>query len=85
MPGSGTEDAPRAFPLKLRTTTRAIGLTPTSYDPEFELSQDLLTAKHVDDINMTGPQKNVDDLSLIHISEPVSYTHLRAHETGAYL
>eukprot|EP00959_Pyramimonas_sp_CCMP1952_P186670 3903353-Pyramimonas_sp.AAC.1 len=32
-PGTGTKDAPRAFSLKLRTTTRAIGLAPTSYDP----------------------------------------------------
>eukprot|EP00959_Pyramimonas_sp_CCMP1952_P116090 2426904-Pyramimonas_sp.AAC.1 len=50
-PGTGTNDAPRAFSLELRATTRATGLTPTSYDPEFEFSQDLLTAKHVDDIN----------------------------------
>eukprot|EP00959_Pyramimonas_sp_CCMP1952_P351514 7364919-Pyramimonas_sp.AAC.1 len=35
-PGTCAKDAPRAFSLKLRTTTRAIGLTPTSYDPEFE-------------------------------------------------
>eukprot|EP00959_Pyramimonas_sp_CCMP1952_P112755 2357278-Pyramimonas_sp.AAC.1 len=61
MPGTGAKDAPRAFSFKLRTTTRAIGLTPTSYDPEFEFSQDLLTARHVDDINMTGLEKNVDD------------------------
>eukprot|EP00959_Pyramimonas_sp_CCMP1952_P337207 7061536-Pyramimonas_sp.AAC.1 len=27
--GTGTKDAPRAFSLKLRTTTRAIGLSPT--------------------------------------------------------
>eukprot|EP00959_Pyramimonas_sp_CCMP1952_P172067 3595328-Pyramimonas_sp.AAC.1 len=54
QPGTGTKDAPRAFSLKLRTTTRAMGLTPTSYDSEFEFSQDVLTAKHVDDINMTG-------------------------------
>eukprot|EP00959_Pyramimonas_sp_CCMP1952_P182954 3825826-Pyramimonas_sp.AAC.1 len=32
-PGAGAKDAPRAFSLELRTTTRAIGLTPTSYDP----------------------------------------------------
>eukprot|EP00959_Pyramimonas_sp_CCMP1952_P454863 9470628-Pyramimonas_sp.AAC.1 len=60
-PGTGAQDAPGAFSLKLRTTTRAIGLAPTSYDPEFEFSQDLFTAKHVDDNNMTGLQKNVDD------------------------
>eukprot|EP00959_Pyramimonas_sp_CCMP1952_P302479 6329048-Pyramimonas_sp.AAC.1 len=35
-PGTGTKDAPRAFSFKLRATTRAIGLAPTSYDPEFE-------------------------------------------------
>eukprot|EP00959_Pyramimonas_sp_CCMP1952_P099655 2083341-Pyramimonas_sp.AAC.1 len=60
-PGTVAKDAPRAFTLKLRTTTRAIGLAPTSYDPEFEFSQDLVTAKHLDDINMTGLEKNVDD------------------------
>ena len=51
-PGTGTKDAPRAFSLKLRKTTKCIGLKSTSYDPEFEIKQD-----------------------------PVSYTHLRAHET----
>eukprot|EP00959_Pyramimonas_sp_CCMP1952_P046991 981064-Pyramimonas_sp.AAC.1 len=59
-PGTGTKDAPRAFFLKLRTATRSVGLAPTSYDPEFEFSQDLLTAKHVDGINMTGLENNVD-------------------------
>eukprot|EP00959_Pyramimonas_sp_CCMP1952_P423671 8874631-Pyramimonas_sp.AAC.1 len=38
-----------------------MGLAPTSYDLEFEFSQDLLTAKHADDINMTGLEKNIDD------------------------
>ena len=60
-PGTGTKDAPRAFSLKLRTTTRAIGLSPTSFDPEFEFGPDLLTAKHVDDINITGLERNVDN------------------------
>eukprot|EP00959_Pyramimonas_sp_CCMP1952_P140427 2938493-Pyramimonas_sp.AAC.1 len=60
-PGAGTRGAPRAFSLMLRTTARSIGLSPASYDPEFEFSQDLLTAKHADDINMTCLEKNVDD------------------------
>ena len=53
-PGTGTKDAPRAFSMKLRKVTRIFGLKPTSYDEEFETSPSLLTAKHVDDINMTG-------------------------------
>jgi hypothetical protein len=59
-PGTGTKDAPRAFSLKLRRVTRAIGLAPFSYDQEFEAKKDLLTAKHVDDINMTGEEANID-------------------------
>ena len=59
-PGTGTKDAPRAFSLKLRNTTRNIGLQPTSFDPEFEIGADFLTAKHVDDINMTGKEKAID-------------------------
>eukprot|EP00959_Pyramimonas_sp_CCMP1952_P322405 6746625-Pyramimonas_sp.AAC.1 len=39
-PGTVAKDAPRAFSVKLRATTRAIGLAPTSYDPEFEFSPD---------------------------------------------
>eukprot|EP00959_Pyramimonas_sp_CCMP1952_P466825 9490598-Pyramimonas_sp.AAC.2 len=31
-PGTGTEDAPRAFSLKLRRAARGFGLRPTSYD-----------------------------------------------------
>eukprot|EP00959_Pyramimonas_sp_CCMP1952_P345347 7232152-Pyramimonas_sp.AAC.1 len=31
-PGTGTKDAPRAFSLKLRITTRGSGLRPTSHD-----------------------------------------------------
>eukprot|EP00959_Pyramimonas_sp_CCMP1952_P314785 6589438-Pyramimonas_sp.AAC.1 len=52
--GTGTKDAPRAFSLKLRRTTRGFGLRPTSYDEEIETSTNLITAKHVDDINMAG-------------------------------
>eukprot|EP00959_Pyramimonas_sp_CCMP1952_P220637 4612977-Pyramimonas_sp.AAC.1 len=59
-PGTGTKDAPRAFSLKLRRTTRGFGLRPTSYDEEFETSSDLLTAKHVDDINMAGTEDTID-------------------------
>ena len=54
-PGTGTKDAPRAFSMKLRHTTKSIGLWPTSCDTEFEVMKDLLTAKHVDDVNMAGP------------------------------
>ena len=59
-PGTGTKDAPRAFSLKLRQTTQKLGLQSTSYDPEFEVKKDLLTAKHVDDINMCGTPKEID-------------------------
>ena len=59
-PGTGTKDAPRAFSLKLRHLTKRTGLRPTIYDPEFEMKTDLLTAKHVDDINMTGTEKEID-------------------------
>ncbi len=60
-PGTGTKDAPRAFSLKLRDTTRRIGLKPTSYDPEFEIDPQLCAAKHVDDINMAGKEQKIDD------------------------
>eukprot|EP00959_Pyramimonas_sp_CCMP1952_P386772 8105944-Pyramimonas_sp.AAC.1 len=54
-PGAGTKDAPLSSSLKLRRrTTRGFGLRPTSYDEEFEMSNNVLTAKHVDDINMAG-------------------------------
>eukprot|EP00959_Pyramimonas_sp_CCMP1952_P394975 8275418-Pyramimonas_sp.AAC.1 len=46
MPGTGTKDAPRAFPLKLRRTTRGFGLRPASCEEEFETSSKLLTAEH---------------------------------------
>ena len=59
-PGTGTNDAPRAFSLKLRTVTAATGLKPTSYDREFEIRKDLITAKHVDDINMGGTESAID-------------------------
>ena len=36
-------------------------MSPTSFDPEFEFGPDLLTAKHVDDINITGLERNVDN------------------------
>eukprot|EP00959_Pyramimonas_sp_CCMP1952_P313657 6565419-Pyramimonas_sp.AAC.1 len=45
-PGTGTTDAPRAFPFKLRRTAGGFGLLSTSYDEEFEASNNLLTAKH---------------------------------------
>eukprot|EP00959_Pyramimonas_sp_CCMP1952_P388265 8136134-Pyramimonas_sp.AAC.1 len=58
-PGMGTEDAPRAFSLKLRRTTGGFGLRPASCDDEFETSDNLLAAKHVDDINMAGTEDTV--------------------------
>ena len=60
-PGTGTKDAPRAFSLKLRQTTRNMGLQPTSYDEEFEIAENLRTTKHVDDVNMTGVERRIDD------------------------
>ena len=45
---------PRAFSLKLHTVTAKTGLMPSSYDQEFEIRRNLITAKHVDDINMVG-------------------------------
>ena len=59
--GTGTKDAPRAFSLKLKRTTENIGLVSTSYDPEFEMTKDLLTAKHVDDIHMAGTDSSIND------------------------
>jgi hypothetical protein len=59
-PGTGTKDAPRAFSLKLRKTTRRLGLKSTSYDQEFEVMENLQTAKHVDDVNMTGTEVKID-------------------------
>eukprot|EP00959_Pyramimonas_sp_CCMP1952_P285728 5974307-Pyramimonas_sp.AAC.1 len=44
-PGAGTQDAPRAFSVKLSRNTRDFGLRPASYDEEFETSNDLLTAE----------------------------------------
>ena len=58
--GHRHEDAPRAFSLKLRATTRQIGLKATSYDQELETKTNLKTAKHVDDINMTGMESDMD-------------------------
>eukprot|EP00959_Pyramimonas_sp_CCMP1952_P030925 648659-Pyramimonas_sp.AAC.1 len=60
QPGTGTKDAPRAFSLKLRRTTGGFGLRPTSHDEEFETSNNLLTAKHFDDINMASTEDTVD-------------------------
>eukprot|EP00959_Pyramimonas_sp_CCMP1952_P069168 1443762-Pyramimonas_sp.AAC.1 len=59
-PGTGTKDAPRASSLKLRRATRGFGLRPASYGEEFETSSNLLTAKHVDDINMAGTEDTSD-------------------------
>eukprot|EP00959_Pyramimonas_sp_CCMP1952_P465065 9487654-Pyramimonas_sp.AAC.1 len=59
-PGTGAKDAPRAFSLKLRRVTRGMGLQGTSRDEEFEMSPNLLAAKHVDDIDVTGTDAGVD-------------------------
>ena len=37
-----------------------MGLKQTTYDPEFEVMKDLLTAKHVDDVNMAGTENQID-------------------------
>ena len=57
-PGTGAKDAPRVFPLKFKKTTNDIGLKSTSYDPELDIKRNLLSAKHVADINMTGTEKD---------------------------
>eukprot|EP00959_Pyramimonas_sp_CCMP1952_P396601 8309333-Pyramimonas_sp.AAC.1 len=59
-PGTGTKDAPRAFPLKLRRTARGFGLRPTSYNEEFETSNNRLTAKRVDNINVARNGGTID-------------------------
>eukprot|EP00959_Pyramimonas_sp_CCMP1952_P117754 2461733-Pyramimonas_sp.AAC.1 len=59
-PGTGSKDAPRAFSLKLRRTTRGFRLRPTSYDEEFETSNNVPTAKRVEDINMAGTEDTID-------------------------
>ena len=59
-PGTGTKDAPRAFSLKLRKKTTGAGLQGTSFDPEFEICTNLRTAKHVDDVNLTGTEEKID-------------------------
>ena len=51
----------RTFSLKLKQTTTNIGLKPTSFDHEFEIKDNLRTAKHVDDINMTGQDDQIND------------------------
>eukprot|EP00959_Pyramimonas_sp_CCMP1952_P375371 7862017-Pyramimonas_sp.AAC.1 len=44
----------------LQRTTSGFGLLPTSYDEGFETSTNLLTAKHVDDINMACTEVTID-------------------------
>ena len=61
-PGTGTKEAPRAFSLKLAEVTRSFGLVGTSFDPEFEMADGLRTAKHVDDVNLTGFETRIDAL-----------------------
>eukprot|EP00959_Pyramimonas_sp_CCMP1952_P059247 1237247-Pyramimonas_sp.AAC.1 len=60
-PGTGTKDAPTAFSLKVRTVTRGFGLKPLRMTKNLRRSRpNLLTAKHVDDINMAGVGETVD-------------------------
>eukprot|EP00959_Pyramimonas_sp_CCMP1952_P067181 1402269-Pyramimonas_sp.AAC.1 len=59
-PGTCTKDATRAFSLELRKVTRDFGLRPTSYDEEYKTSSNLLTAKHLGDINMAGTEDTID-------------------------
>jgi len=67
-PGTGTKDAPRAFSMKLASVTRSapLNMQPTRYDPEMEMQHDddgklqLLSTKHVDDVKLGGPTRNID-------------------------
>eukprot|EP00959_Pyramimonas_sp_CCMP1952_P443619 9287120-Pyramimonas_sp.AAC.1 len=60
-PGSATVlRAPPGFEHHGERATRGFGPRPASYDEEFESSNSLLTAKHVDDINMAGTEDTVD-------------------------
>ena len=63
-PGTGTKDAPRAFNLKLQRIIGSIGLYPTSFDQQFFIKDDLLTANHVDDVNMAGTEAKIDEYAL---------------------
>ena len=78
-PGTGTKDAPRAFSLKLRQTTKNLGLKSTSYDQEFEIKPDLRTAKHVDDINMTGVEHAIDRYTK-HVEDIFGKCKVHKHE-----
>ena len=53
-PGAGAKGAPRAFALKLNAITRGFVFQGTKCDEEFEVSSNLITAKHVDDVNVAG-------------------------------
>eukprot|EP00959_Pyramimonas_sp_CCMP1952_P447797 9376645-Pyramimonas_sp.AAC.1 len=46
--------------LETRRATRGFGLRPASCDEEFETSNNLLTAKHVDDMNVACTEDTVD-------------------------
>ena len=37
-----------------------MGMRSLSYDPECEIKKDLVSAKHVDDVNLTGKNKEID-------------------------
>eukprot|EP00959_Pyramimonas_sp_CCMP1952_P423344 8867897-Pyramimonas_sp.AAC.2 len=58
--GTGIKDAPKAFSLKLRKTTKGSGLRPTPYDENFETSSKLLTNEHVDGIKMARAGETID-------------------------
>ena len=51
--------------MKLRSRNNAFGLQPMSFDPEFEIKKNLLTAKHVDDINMAGTEEDIDEYTRV--------------------
>eukprot|EP00959_Pyramimonas_sp_CCMP1952_P360917 7558886-Pyramimonas_sp.AAC.1 len=59
-PGTGAEDSPRAFSLKLRKSKRGLGFRHTFYDGEFETTRNLLTAEHGDDNTMAGTEHTAD-------------------------
>ena len=68
--GTGTVDAPRAFSLKFAGVTQsdACGFKPSLHDDQFELLHndagqvECLLSKHVDDGNVAGLRKHLDNL-----------------------
>ena len=65
-PGNGTQDAPRAFWLKLALVTRSpeIGFVPTTMDKDLELKHEhgqlvALVWKHVGDVKFGAPESRL--------------------------